>query len=93
VHGGLAALVAVRERRVECALAAIGHGDDGDLGVGSRFPDTGGETPGRFSRAEGTLELVRCDALRIAEPCGIHPHSPLDDLIYQSYISPELVIC
>jgi hypothetical protein len=76
VHDGLAALVAVRERRVEGALAAIGHGDDGCLGVGSRFPDTGGETPGRFSRAEGTLELVRCvhDAHRIPEPCGIHPH-------------------
>jgi hypothetical protein len=76
VHDGLAALVAVRERRVGGALAAIGHGDDGYLGVGSRFPDAGGETPGRFSRAEGTLELVRCDddAHRIPEPCGIHPH-------------------
>jgi hypothetical protein len=42
---------------------------DGYLGVGSRFPDTGGETPGRFSRAEGTLERVRCDddAHRIPE--------------------------
>ena len=58
VHG-LAALVAVPPRRIECALAAIGHGADGDLGVGSCFADTGGETPGRFSRAEGTLERVR----------------------------------
>jgi hypothetical protein len=69
VHDGLAALVAIHPRRVECALAAIGHGDDGYLGVGSCFADTGGETPGRFSRAEGTLELVRCDddAHRIPE--------------------------
>ena len=29
-------------------------GDDGYLGVGSRFPDTV-KTPGRFSGAEGTL--------------------------------------
>ena len=32
--------VAVRERHIRCALAAIGQGNDGYLGVGSRFPDT-----------------------------------------------------
>jgi hypothetical protein len=68
VHDGLAGLVAVRERRIEGALAAIGHEDDGYLGVGSRFPDTGGETPGRFSRAEGTLELVGATTMRTAFP-------------------------
>jgi hypothetical protein len=65
---GLAALVAVHPRRVECALAAIGHGADGYLGVGSCFADTGGETPGRFSALMEPLNVSGAMTMRTAFP-------------------------
>ena len=85
MHDGLTALVAVHPRHVECALAAIGLGDDGYLSVGSCFADTGGETPLREpSNVSGAMTMrtafpSRAEFIRI----------PLDDLIYQSYISHE----
>lgn len=61
MNEGFPALVAVRERGVEGALAAVGHRDNGGCDVGSGLPDTGGEALGGFFRAEGALELVRRD--------------------------------